>query len=105
MICFNREVRSPGTADGRHFVSPTCPNRIRQATGHDPIRAVPWPGRPGTASTTHFHVSVIIAPQPAGRARRMGGASRYPSIAVREDDGFRGAQPILRTTYVLKGSR
>jgi hypothetical protein len=55
MICFNREVRSPGTADGRHFVSPTCPNRIRQATGHDPIRAVPWPGRPGTASTTHFH--------------------------------------------------
>jgi hypothetical protein len=45
-------------------------------------------GRPGTASTTHFHVSVLIAPQPADRARRMGGASRYPSIAVCEDDGL-----------------
>src|SRR5882757_7997551 len=30
-------------------------------------------------------------------ARRMGGAKRYPSIAFRGGDGFRRAQPILRT--------
>ena len=33
-----------------------------------------------------------------GSARRMGGAKRYPSIAVDEDDGFReGLNPSYRT--------
>src|SRR5882757_1846849 len=32
-------------------------------------------------------------------ARRMGGAKRYPSVAVGEDDGFReGLNPSYRTT-------
>src|SRR6266404_1882226 len=34
-------------------------------------------------------------------ARRMGGAKRYPSIAFCRDDGFRGAQPILRTALAM----
>src|SRR5712672_1706307 len=34
-----------------------------------------------------------------GSARRMGGAKRYPSVAVGEDDGFReGLNPSYRTT-------
>src|SRR6266404_6051417 len=33
--------------------------------------------------------------------RRLGGAKRYPSIAFCRDDGFRGAQPILRTELSL----
>src|SRR5207245_663165 len=33
--------------------------------------------------------------------RRMGGAQRYPSIAVGKEDGFRCALPILQSNYFI----
>ena len=59
---FDIDVRSSGTAAGKHFV-PRLPNPTRK--GRDPIGAERSQARAIAASFTRFHVSVVIEPQPA----------------------------------------
>ena len=94
MICFNREVRSPGTADGRHLVSPP-PTQTESDKQQGMIQSGRYRGRgdqaPHQPRISIF--SVIIAPQPAGRARRMGGANGSRECAP--DDRLRDTHQSL----------
>ena len=63
--CFDVDVRSSGTATGKHIVprltNPTC-------TSRNPIGAEPSQTRAIAASFTRFQVSVVVEPHPAVEA-------------------------------------
>ena len=62
---FDVDVRSSGTAAGKHFV-PRLPNPTRK--GRNPIGAEGSQPSAIAASFTRIHVSVVIEPQPTVEA-------------------------------------
>ena len=68
-ICFDVDVRSSGTAAGKHIV-PRLPNPTRK--GRNPIGAEPSQTRAIAASFTRFHVSVVIEPHLAVDKQAIG---------------------------------
>ena len=67
--------------------------RMRRYRTHHPHRSCGWL-RQAKAAESLIAVPAFYIP-----ARRMGGAQRYPSIAVCEDDGFREG---LNPSYGLR---
>ena len=89
---------------GREVVSAVIASGAKRRSNPFFLYAARWIASRSLSSGAHSRDPLarndgLSTTAPQSLARRMGGAKRYPSVAVGEDDGFReGLNPSYRTT-------